>query len=525
MKNASNWRILLIDDEEDIREVVALILTEAGFTVETAADGLLGLDACRNFAPHVAITDIRMPRMDGIRVLEEIKSRYPDVEVIMATAFAEMELAIKALQLDASDFITKPIDNDALMVAVHRALQRHQTRHQLKEYTQHLEAGWSNTTKELMETYAYQGNLIESSMDGIVGCDANEKVVTFNRSMEQISGLTKSKVLRRMRLAQLFDAQAADKFNSALDGPEFGGHGRLMLYETHLKHDSGDNVPVQISATRLEDNDKISGVVCFVRDLRLLRRLEQEMTDQARILHQDKMVSLGRLSASVAHEINNPLSGVLNYLRLMTRILDKGTVDDTVLAKFNRYLDTVTSETDRCAQIVNNLLTFSRKSENKQTPVAIHELMERCVVLSRHRITLDRITLETRFSPNAMEVKGDINQLQQCIINLIFNAIDAMPDGGRIELSTHPSGDNRHIEIWVKDDGCGITPDHQARMFEPFFTTKKEGYGVGLGLSTTYGIIQRHGGDIRVESAPGKGTTVIIGLPDAAHPDIKIEKG
>lgn len=523
MKNASDWRILLIDDEEDIRDVVALVLTEAGFQVETAADGILGLDVCQKFHPHVVITDIRMPRMDGIRVLEEIKTHYPDVEVIVATAFAEIGLAIKALQLDASDFITKPIDNEALMVAVLRARQRHQTRKQLKDYTQYLETGWSDTTRELMETYVYQGNLIESSMDGIVGCDANSKVVTFNRSMEKISGLTKTKVLRRMKIAQLFDSKTADRFRIALDGPGGGGPGRLMLYETHLKHHNGENVPVQISATRLEDKGKNSGMVCFVRDLRLLRRLEQEMTDQARILHQDKMVSLGRLAASVAHEINNPLSGILNYLRLMTRIVERGSLDDTALTKFNRYLETVTSETDRCAQIVTNLLTFSRKSEDKQTRVDINELMERCVVLSRHRLSLDRITLETHFSMKTLTVKGNINQLQQCIINLVFNAIDAMPDGGRIVLTTHPAKDNRHIEIWVEDDGCGITPGDQARMFEPFFTTKEEGNGVGLGLSTTYGIIQRHRGDIHVESSPGKGTTFIIRLPTATDRNIRME--
>lgn len=518
MKNASDWRILLIDDEEDIREVVSLILDEAGFQVDTAADGVLGLEACRNFDPHVVITDIRMPRMDGIEVLEEIKTHHPDVEVIVATAFAEMELAIKALQLDASDFITKPIDSDALMVAVERAQQRHQTRQQLKDYTRYLEEGWSETSKELMETYAYQSNLIESSMDGIVGCDADDKVITFNQSMEQITGLAKTKVLRRTKLAQLFDPEAAQGLRTTLEGPSHGGKGRLLLYETYLKHSSGDKVPVQISATRLKHKGLYEGVVCFVRDLRQLRRMEQEMADQARILQQDKMMSLGRLAASVAHEINNPLSGILNYLRLMARILARGNLDDTALAKFNHYLDTVTSETDRCAGIVGNLLTFSRKSTDKQAPVPINELMERCVVLSQHRMDLGRITLETRISPETMTVMGDMNQLQQCLINLIFNAIDAMPDGGRLELSAWPAGDNRHIDILVKDDGCGIAPDDQARVFEPFFTTKEEGYGVGLGLSTTYGIIQRLGGDIQVESAPGKGTTFTIRLPAAVHP-------
>jgi two-component system, NtrC family, sensor kinase len=513
MHNAINWRILLIDDEEDIREVVSLTLADAGFQVETAADGKLGINACRNFQPHVVITDIRMPRMDGIQVLEAIKTNHPDVEVIVATAFAEIAMAIKALQLDASDFITKPIHSDALMVAVQRAQQRYHTRQKLKDYTRYLEQEWSETTQALMETYAYQRRLIDSSMDGIVGCDVDDRIVTFNQSMAQLSGFSQSEVLRRMRLSQLLGPAAAEGLHAALDGPGHGGPGRLQLYETFLLHHSGAKVPVQISAAQLEENGNIEGLVCFVRDLRQLRRLEQEMANQARILHQDKMMSLGRLAASVAHEINNPLSGILNYLRLMTRMLERGNTDETMLAKFTQYLDTITAETDRCAKIVSNLLIFSRKSGDQQTPLPIKDLIARSVVLSRHRMALDQINLATRISPESMMVMGDMNQLQQCLINLIFNAIDAMPDGGRLELAARPTIDHRHIEISVKDDGCGITPNDQNRIFEPFFTTKAEGYGVGLGLATTYGIIQHHRGDIQVESTPGKGTTFLIRLP------------
>jgi PAS domain S-box-containing protein len=513
MNDAFNWRILLIDDEKDILDVVSVTLADAGFDVHTAGDGLQGLEACQDFQPHIAITDIRMPRMDGIELLEHIKAEHPEVEVIVVTAFAEMDLAIKALQLDASDFITKPLHNDALMIAVQRAQQRLQTRQKLKDYTRHLERGWDETTRELMETYAYQRKLIDSSMDGIVGCDTGQRVVTFNRSMEQMSGYLKDHVLQRISLVDLFKPAAAEGLLSALHGPDYGGPGRLQLYETFLNHRNGDALPVQISAARLEDEGRDEGLVCFVRDLRQLRRLEQEMANQARILHQDKMMSLGRLAASVAHEINNPLSGILNYLRLMARMLERDAPDEAALTKFKGYLETVTAETDRCARIIGNLLTFSRKPTEKKTPLSIQELLERCVVLSQHRMALDRIVLETQISSQTMMVMGDMNQLQQCIINLIFNAIDAMPGGGRLVLSARPCDDRRFVDIEVKDDGCGIEKSDQVRIFEPFYTTKEEGFGVGLGLSTTYGIIQHHGGGIQVESAPGKGSTFLIRLP------------
>ena len=515
MTDNHQWRVLIIDDEEDIREVLSLALSDAGYTVTTAADGQQGLAAYADFDPHIVITDIRMPRLDGLQVLARTKSDYPDIEVIVATAFAEMDLAVKALQLDASDFITKPINNNALMVALERAQQRHLTRQKLKSYTQYLEDGWTHTTNELMEAFEYQRKLIEGSMDGIVGCDAANVVITFNRSMEQMSGYGKADVLQHMKLEQFFEPESALQFHQVLEGTDYGGPGRLHLYETLLLTRDAAKLPVQLSATRLEENGRVEGLVCFVRDLRQIRRLEQQMAHQARILQQDKMMSLGRLAASVAHEINNPLSGILNYLRLMARMLKRGRPDENELSKFTRYLDTACGETERCSQIVSNLLTFSRKSPDAKTPVTVSELMDRCVVLSRHRLELSGIALDLRIDARPMTVVGDMNQLQQCIINLIFNAVDAMPGGGTLTLSTGLTDNGGHVAIGVSDSGCGIAPEDQPRIFEPFFTTKAEGAGVGLGLSTTYGIIDRHGGNIQVDSRSGRGTTFTIVLPAA----------
>jgi two-component system NtrC family sensor kinase len=518
MQDPINWRILLIDDEEDIRDVISLVLRDAAYTVESAADGVAGLEMVGRFNPHIVITDIRMPRMDGLALLKEVKSLHPATEVIVATAFAEMALAVKALQLDASDFITKPIDNDALMVALSRARQRYLDRKKLEDYTHFLERGWDETTLELMEIYEYQRKLIESSMDGILGCNAVNRIVTFNRSMEKMTGYHRSDVAGTMSLSTLFGPEAAAAFQHDLKEDQFGSPGQLFLYETVIVTKSGNEVPVQLSATRIEENGKSEGLVCFIRDLRMLRRLEQEMANQAQILHQDKMMSLGRLAASVAHEINNPLSGILNYLRLMAKMLKRDQQAGSVLPQFSRYLETATQETDRCAQIVASLLTFSRKSSNQSSALSIQELMRRSVQLSRHRLELGHIQLHLDIENSPMTTMGDMNQLQQCIINLIFNAIDAMPDGGHLKLSAHPIRDRNQIRIVVEDTGCGITPGDRSRVFEPFFTTKAEGHGVGLGLSTTFGIIQRHGGEIQVQSDPGKGSTFSIHLKAAPCP-------
>jgi len=378
MNDVSEWKIVLVDDEADIREVMAIALADAGYVVHTASDGKTGLRLCETVAPQIVITDIRMPGMTGIEVLEEIKKRNPDIEVIVFSAFGEMDLAIRALQLDASDFITKPVNDDALQMALKRARERYSARKQLKDYT-------------------------------------------------------------------------------AL--------------------------------------------------------LEREYADQARILHQDKMISLGRLAASVVHEINNPLSGILNYARLMIRIINRGPLTEEQRQKFGQYLALVETETGRCSQIVSSLLTFSRKSALTFESVSIADLIERSIILSQHKLQLQHIGLESRIEPDTPPVEGDFNQLQQCVINLIFNAIDAMPEGGTLTLAGFYDQASERVVISVKDTGSGISEADLPHIFEPFFTTKKEGYGVGLGLSTVYGIMERHKGSVSVESRPGQGSTFKLELP------------
>ena len=509
----ANWKIVLIDDEEDIREVMALALQDAGYTVGTAADGMAGLLLCDDTSPQIVITDIRMPGIDGLQVLEILKKKYPDIEVIVATAFGEMDLAIRALQLDASDFITKPISDEALYLALRRAQERFTSKKQLKDYTALLENEKAETSHELLKSIAFQRNLIESSMDGILGCDDSGTVVIYNHNMEQLLGFPKQDVLHKMTFKQFFPANNLASFMDELSGEAYGGKNRLMLYETHLIQISGREVPVQVSASLLFDQGRENGWVCFCRDLRKIRKLEREISDQALILHQDKMMSLGRLAASVVHEINNPLSGILNYLRLMSRILGQGSLAQDRQEKFQRYLDLVESETSRCSQIVSSLLSFARRSPPSFGNVEIDKLLQRCILLSRHKLELNNIRLKSNVQPNMPSINGDLNQLQQCVINLIFNAIDVMPDGGTLNIAARNDAREKLMIITVKDSGPGIDQADLPHIFEPFVTTKNEGYGVGLGLSTVYGIMERHGGSINAASRPGEGATFTLKLP------------
>ncbi|RJQ50303.1 MAG: hybrid sensor histidine kinase/response regulator [Desulfobacteraceae bacterium] len=508
-----HWKVLLIDDEADIREVMSIAIGDAGYRVLTAADGAAGVRLCLEESPQIVVTDIRMPNMDGLQVLGAVKKMNPEVEVIVITAFGDMDLAIRALQLDASDFITKPVSETALHLALKRARSRFLTRKKLQDHADLLSRENAKTTQELIRNISFHRNLIESSMDGIIGFDASNMAIIYNRSMEGMLGFSKSELLHRMKLYEFFPAGEAERLLAELDGDRFGGKNRLFLYETGILNKDRSLIPVQVSAVRLFDQGRRSGLVLFFRDIQELKRLERELEDQAKILHQDKMMSLGRLAASVVHEINNPISGILNYIRLMLRIVNRGALAEEQRQKFQQYLSLVENETDRCSKIVSSLLTFSRKSPSIFQKVSIDELIERCKILSAHKLELQNIRLESSIDPDIPAVEGDFNQLQQCLINLIFNAVDAMPKGGTLSIEGRYDRSASCLKIVVADTGEGISEADLPHIFEPFFTTKKDGSAVGLGLSTVYGLMERHGGSVQVQSCLGKGSVFTLQLP------------
>jgi signal transduction histidine kinase len=267
------------------------------------------------------------------------------------------------------------------------------------------------------------------------------------------------------------------------------------------------------------DQDEEIGMVGFFRDLREIRRMEQQFADQTRLIHEHKMISLGRLSASVVHELNNPLAGILNYIRLMLKIIKRGDLEQKNIEKFQKHLTLVESETSRCSKIVSNLLAFSRKSELELSEMSINELLEKCILLSQHKLMLQNIQIKTDFDPNIPKVLGDFNQTQQCVINLIFNAIDAMSDGGTLTMVSSFDPATEMVEIKIEDTGCGIAEEDLHQIFDPFYSTKTEGKGLGLGLSMVYGIIDRHKGSITVDSKLGEGTVFTIRLPSLERED------
>jgi PAS domain S-box-containing protein len=373
--------------------------------------------------------------------------------------------------------------------------------------------------QELHTLFEFEHNLIQSSIDAIIASDKDGSIIVFNQQAEKLLGYSAYEMIMKMSFNELFPPAMLEELKNGLASDEYGGENRLLLFETYMINKSGDKIPVQLSATVMFDQDEEIGMVGFFRDLREIRRMEQQFADQTRLLHEHKMISLGKLSASVVHELNNPLAGILNYIRLMLKIIKRGDLEQKKIEKFQKHLTLVESETSRCSQIVSNLLAFSRKSELELKAMSINELLEKCILLSQHKLMLQNIQIKTDLDPGIPMVLGDFNQTQQCVINLIFNAIDAMPDGGTLTLASSFDPEKKMVEIKIEDTGCGIAEEDLHQIFDPFYSTKMEGEGLGLGLSMVYGIIDRHKGSITVDSELEKGTIFTIRLPSLNRED------
>jgi PAS domain S-box-containing protein len=257
---------------------------------------------------------------------------------------------------------------------------------------------------------------------------------------------------------------------------------------------------------------------------RQLERMVEERTHQleethSQLLHKDKMASLGKLSASVVHEINNPIAGILNLILLMKRIRNEPPEEDNGYgdAAFDRYLDLMEAETRRISRIVSNLLTFSRQSKIELTRINLNQLVKKTIFLNENLLKIHAVKIVTRLEPKLPTITASEDQLQQVFMNMISNAAEAMEagGGGTLYIETRQNPDYGGVRISFRDTGVGISRENRDKLFEPFYTTKKKSKGVGLGLSVAYGIIKAHHGAIDVASSEGEGTTFTIQLPIA----------
>jgi two-component system, NtrC family, sensor kinase len=246
---------------------------------------------------------------------------------------------------------------------------------------------------------------------------------------------------------------------------------------------------------------------------RVQAKSEEVQRVHAQMLQAEKLTSLGKLAAVVAHEINNPLSGILTYARLVRRWIEKGEISDERRAEIEETLRLVESESRRCGDLVKDLLTFARQTPMNLQPVDLNAIVRMVLRLVEHKLEMVNIAVELELEESLPEIEGDTAQLQQLLLALVLNAIDAMPREGVLRIRSSSHEETGAVELSVQDNGTGIPDEVRERLFEPFVTTKETGSGVGLGLAISHQIVERHGGRIGVESEPGRGTRFTMLFP------------
>jgi two-component system, NtrC family, sensor kinase len=260
---------------------------------------------------------------------------------------------------------------------------------------------------------------------------------------------------------------------------------------------------------------------------RWIAREKELKEDFNQLIAEDRLISMGKLVASCVHEINNPIQGLLTFCDMSGEILAQDALSADArdeLRKFNRIM---LEELERCGQIVSGLLSFSRESKMACVNIDLNEVVTTIIELTRHRIGLQNIELTIDLSPAPLMLRGDPNRLQQCLLNIVFNAVEAMPHGGTLTVATRMEDEDGTACLSIQDDGPGISEAEKAHIFEPFYTTKPPGQGTGLGLSIVYGVVMSHGGRIEIDSPEGKGTTFTLrfSLGDEAGDAHPFERG
>jgi two-component system NtrC family sensor kinase len=258
---------------------------------------------------------------------------------------------------------------------------------------------------------------------------------------------------------------------------------------------------------------EVAGVQAHIEEQVRRKTAELERVYKT-LLGTEKLASIGKLAATVAHEINNPLFGILTYARLVSRELSKHEIP--AREEMAEQLQTIERESKRCGDLVKNLLTFSRQAPSQREPNDLNTVVHRAVLLVKHKLAMQNIELVEALAEDMPPVQCDANQIQQVVLVLLVNASEAMPKGGSVEIRTEFDSAAEQGSVCVKDTGSGIPPDVLPRIFDPFFTTKEELNRTGLGLAVAHSIVEQHAGEISVRSTPGEGTEFQVTLPAAS---------
>ena len=363
----------------------------------------------------------------------------------------------------------------------------------------------------------FMNQIVESSPSAIVAANLRGRVLLMNPAARDILGYSKEEA-EHINVTDLYPDGFAASIMEKLRDESYGAKGKLPITKANIVTKGGEMIPVEMTGAIIYEGGHEVATMAIFNDLRE-KLLAEEKLKQVLVLvaQSEKMASLGRLAAGVAHEINNPLTGILLYVNMILEKLEEG-------HWLHKDLAYVLEDAERCRDIVKNLLTYSRQGSQSRGRFQLNTMVEESLGLIRDQKFFINIDLVKHLSESPMEIHGDKNQLNQVVINLVINALDAMDGKGTLTLTTYPNEDTGRVCLEVSDTGPGIPWENQPRVFDPFFTTKAPGKGTGLGLSTVYGIVKKHEGSISIKHTGPEGTTFLLELPSAGpQPELLFE--
>ena len=349
-------------------------------------------------------------------------------------------------------------------------------------------------------------NVVQSSVSGIIAADRKGDIILANEAAEELFGYTNQEI-RRVNIEDFYPPGVARDIMKMLRDKNLGRKGKLPITQLEIITKQGEKIPVEMTAAIIyEGGDEVATAGIF-NDLREKLAVEQKLYEsQVKIGQTEKMASLGRLAAGVAHEINNPLTSILMYGTIIREKLEQE-------HPLSQNLDYVLEDADRCKNIVKNLLAYSRQSSPSKEVFPLNDLVTESLRLLHDQRLFQKVEIVQDLIDFEVLIKADKNQICQVVINLILNSVDAMEEQGTLTLVTSICEERNMACLSVADTGSGISADHLSRIFDPFFTTKEPGKGTGLGLSMAYGVLEENQGRIYVKESGPAGTTISLELP------------
>lgn len=504
---APKGRLLLVDDEEGVLRSIQRVLRRGGWDLQTAKDGASALEVVQSFHPQVVMSDFRMPGMNGVELLARVKAHSPQAQRIMLTGQADVHAIEDAInRSEVFRFLTKPWDDTQLFLTVKSAFEQYAVltenerllalTNSQNEALKTLNLALEERVDERTQALAVAKREWELSFDSIdaplavVEMDSF-RLVRANIAYAREAGRPVTDVSRGYRCHQyLFKRDTPCSGCPLVERASKQGKGEVS--QNGRRYD--------LSCYPMPEEGR---VVCTYRDV----TEEERMT--RRLIEAEKMAAVGLLAGGVAHEVNNPLGGILAFAQLMRREPDRSAEDEEALAL-------IEESAVRCKRIVEGLLKISRNApQDGFRAFEIRRCIEDSAMLFRAQLKgHPRAKLEVHVDEALNEVEGDAGKIGQAVLNLLHNALGALPKGeGLITLEALLDAPGERFRIRVTDSGCGIASENLTRIFEPWFTTKAPGEGTGLGLPITFRIIQEHGGTIDVDSEIGRGTTFTLVLP------------